>query len=603
MDDAVAQKVFAPGSLLEIAEEVIEFPDKHAPHHHGVKHKVFPNGPQTLVDLFAIPTKKGVAQKEFLVYEDERRTFQQVFDEAAALGQALVKTCGVQKGDRVCALSKNRIEYVVTLIASTSIGAVFVPMNSWWKSKELQYGLDNSGTKVLICDAERYEFAEPILDQVPSLTNVLLLDGPGSEKARPHAKMSLYNEVVAKFHGQPMPPFTAGKDDNAMIMYTSGTTGHPKGVVMTHRSICHAIIAAVAHSAYTKALSTGTQGSNKSSSGDKKKKNAKDASAPAILLTVPLFHATGLHVVCLISIFACRKIVMVSKWEPERALELIEREKITHFTGVPTMVLDMMNHPNFAKYDTSTLQNVAGGGAAPPSTMVDDVGKKFKKASAGQGFGMTETNAIAALNDGAAYRAKPTSCGRAVPSMEIAIWDENDKPVRAYEKGSVMIKGASVMKEYWRKPEATADTITADGWLRTGDVGHLDEDGYLHLGGRSKEIIIRGGENISCVAVEDGVYKHPNVAEVAAIPVPHPTLGEEVGIVVFPKHGGKVSLEEIHQYCDDLAKFQRPTHLYIWPEQLPRGATGKIVKLEIREAIKTQNILSEQQKQQPRSKL
>ncbi|GBG32652.1 Acyl-coA synthetase, putative [Hondaea fermentalgiana] len=598
-EDAIAEKVFAPGTLLELREEVIAFPDKHAPHHEGVKYKVFPNAPQTLVDVFEIPKAKGVMENEFLVFEDDRRTFTQVYAEAAALGDVLVNGFGVQRGDRVCAVSKNRIEYLVAFIAVTSVGACFVPMNSWWKTKELEYGLENSGTKVVICDADRYKFLEPILDKLDTVEKVLLLNGPGTDAFAPHAKRIAYDDAVAKHQGATMPPFTASKDENALIMYTSGTTGHPKGVVMTHRSICHALFSAIAHAVLNKTVAAVKAGITPTA----EEPTPEELSKAGVLLNVPLFHATGLHAVCMISIVTCRKIVMMSKWNPERALQLVERERITAFTGVPTMVLDMMNHPNFSKYDTSSLEAVGGGGAAPPSTITKDIGKNFKNAAPTQGFGMTETNALSVLTDGDAYCAKPTSCGRAVPTLLLAIWDDNDKPVPTGQKGNVMVKSASVMKEYWRKPEATADTITRDGWLRTGDVGHLDEEGYLYLGGRTKEIIIRGGENISCVTVEDGVYQHPGVAECAAIPVPHPSLGEEVGIVVFPKNGAKLTLEEIVAKCSDLAKFECPTHLYLWPEQLPRGATGKIVKRDIRQIIEDKKLLSEQQKQAPASKL
>mmetsp|Transcript_8735 Transcript_8735/g.15287 ORF Transcript_8735/g.15287 Transcript_8735/m.15287 type:complete len:294 (-) Transcript_8735:92-973(-) len=293
----------------------------------------------------------------------------------------------------------------------------------------------------------------------------------------------------------------------------------------------------------------------------------------------------------------------MSKWVPEEALQLIERERITNFIGVPTMVLDMMFHPNFKKYDTSSLEAAGGGGAAPPSTMVADIDRHFLKTNPVQGYGMTETNALTVLNDGETYKERTSSCGRPVPGVQVAIWDNNHQPVPPGVRGNVMIRGAGNLKEYWRKPEATTDTVTRDGWLHTGDIGTLDEEGFLHLGGRTKEIIIRGGENISCVVVENGAYLHPDVAEVAAIPVPHPTLGEEVGIVIYPKDGAQPSLEDIRASCQHLAKFEQPTHLYYWPEQLPRGATGKIVKLEIRDRIKTENLLSEQQKHAPPSKL
>ncbi|GBG32651.1 Acyl-coA synthetase, putative [Hondaea fermentalgiana] len=592
---AIDATLHAPGTLLEMREEVIAFEENHAPHHKGVKYQVYPNGPQTLVDLFSFPKATGNLDNPFLVYEDKRYTFREADEEASALGSALINDFGVKTLDRVCIVSKNRPEYAIGVMASTSVGATCVPMNSWWKTKELEYGLDNSGTKIVLCDLDRYKLLVPILDKLTNLEKVILFDDANAGSVEPHPKLLMYKDVVSKRRGDAMPPLTAGKDDNALIMYTSGTTGHPKGVVLTHRSICHAITCAVAHSIRQKMMAAVKAGKTFTP-------EEVDPKHFAVLLNVPLFHATGLHSVFFLSFVIGRKMVMMDKWNIEQALQLIERERITNFTGVPTMVLDMMNHPNFKKYDTSSLEAVGGGGAAPPSTMVKDVQSNFKSAAPLQGFGMTETNALTCLNDGDTYAERPTSCGRATPSMQIAIWDDNDKPLPAGQKGNVMVKGAANLKEYWRKPEATADTMTADGWLRTGDVGHIDEGGYLHLGGRTKEIIIRGGENISCVAVEDGVYQHPGVAECAAIPVPHPTLGEEVGIVVFPKNGAKLTLEEIVAKCEDLAKFECPTHLYIWSEQLPRGATGKIVKREIRQIIEDNKILSEQQKN-PKSKL
>ncbi|GBG32655.1 Acyl-coA synthetase, putative [Hondaea fermentalgiana] len=579
--------------MFELGEEVIRHEGGSAAHHKGVKVPVFPNGPQTLPEVFNIPISQGAQKNEFLVYEDKRYTYEQGYAEAAALGAALVNDYGVERGDRVCMLSKNRHEYIVAFIAITSIGAVFVPMNSYWKTKELEYGLENSGTKVLICDADRYANAEPLLDKLPELQKVFLCDGPGSDAFKPHAKLTTYNEAVGKRRGASMPPFTANKDGNAIIMYTSGTTGHPKGVVLTHRSITHALVGTVAKGAINTAVSNALAGTPPSEPSD---------TVGATMLNVPLFHVTGLLAVCFISIVAKRKIVLLSKWEPEKALQIIEREKISSFSGVPTMVLDLMAHPNFSKYDTSSLDTVGGGGAAPPTTMVKDVSTKFKRAAPLQGFGMTETSGVTGSTVGEIYKLKPTSCGSAIPGLYYEIWDDNDKPLPPGQKGNLMVKAASVLKEYWRNPEATAKTITPDGWLRTGDVGMLDEDGYLHLGGRTKEIIIRGGENISCVAVEDGVYQHPGVAECAAIPVAHPTLGEEVGIVVYPKPGAEVTLEAIRAACVDLASFELPTHLYIWPDQLPRGATGKIFKRGIRDAIDNGKILSEQQKK-PAAKL
>jgi len=584
LEKKVWDQVFAPGTPFEVREEVISYEGESA-HFKGVKYEVFPNGPQTLLDIYKVPVANGAMKLDFLVDETSRLTFQETYNLSAALGSALVKDFGLQKGDRVITLSKNRNEYLVALIGSTSVGGVSVPMNSYWKTKELEYGVENSGAKVIVCDADRYKSLEPILDKLTSLKHVLLLSGPGADKFKPHPKVVFFDDAVRKHQGAAMPVVSVGKDDNAMIMYTSGTTGHPKGVVLTHRSIAHNLTAAASAMAYEKNLAAAKTG--------KALDPPLDPSKTAFLLAVPLFHVTGHHCVCLLSILSCRKIVIMSKWDPEHALQLIETEKCTNFTGVPTMVLDMMSHPNFKKYDTSTLVSVGGGGAAPPSTMVGEVDRNFKGASPLQAWGMTETNGIATLNEGDLYRRKPSSCGKAVPTTEIAIWDANDKPVPTNEEGELVIRGALMLKEYWNNLEATAKNITADGWFRTGDVGVIDEEGYLHLRGRSKEIIIRGGENISCVVVENAVYQHPEIAEVAAIPVPHPTLGEEVGIAVFTKGNARPSLESIRKICGDLARYEMPTHLYIWPEQLPRGDTGKIHKRTILADIKDGKIRDE----------
>jgi len=595
LETAVSTKVFAPGSLLEMNEELIEYPERNAPHHEGVMHTVFPNAPQTMLDLFQVPAMRGALDKDFLVYKSKRFTFGETMDAAAALGYVLVNSFGVKTGDRVCILSKNRPEYVIGLVAATSIGAVAVPMNSWWKTKELEYGLSHSGSRVVICDADRFKNLVPILDNLPELEKVLLLSGPGSSSQPSHPRRELFDEVVQSGKGKAMPIFDGHKDSSAILMYTSGTTGFPKGVVLTHRGVAHALTAAVAHGVFMKAVELAKSqkaGTNPADGQDSQEKN------PAVLLNVPLFHATGLHAILMISFLSCRKLVMMPNWDPLEALRLIERERITSFTGVPTMSIQMMNHPSFNEFDTSSLSSVGGGGAAAPPSMVKDIGSKFKKASPGQGYGMTETNAFICLIGGEEFKARPSSTGRPSPGNIVEIWDEEGNRLPVGQRGRVMFKGAGLMKEYFKNPSATAKVVTREGFLDTGDVGHLDSAGYLHLGGRNKDMIIRGGENISSAVVENAVYEHPAVAEVAAIPVPHPTLGEEVGIVVHPKGGMEkdVTLESIQKTCSELAYFQMPTHIYIWNTELPRGATGKIVKREIIESIKNEKILSEQQK-------
>eukprot|EP00510_Aplanochytrium_minuta_P001209 CAMPEP_0184022648 /NCGR_PEP_ID=MMETSP0954-20121128/10754_1 /TAXON_ID=627963 /ORGANISM="Aplanochytrium sp, Strain PBS07" /LENGTH=608 /DNA_ID=CAMNT_0026305109 /DNA_START=60 /DNA_END=1886 /DNA_ORIENTATION=+ len=600
----IAQRAFdlltQQGSPFEIVEEEISFSDgsTKAPHHAGVKYRVFKNGLQKLTDIYALPRKQNALDKDFLVYQHRsksgkdlgitRLTFGDALSHAAAIGHELVHAYGVKKGERVCICSRNFPEYVVALMAATSVGAIAVPMNSWWTTDELKYGLENSGTKVLFCDEERLNRVKPILNDLPTLKGLVTFRcAYEGSLTREDLKVEEYPIMLARGKGKPMPEVVIDKDDVAVIMYTSGTTGHPKGVVLTHRGMSYAIHTLAYTAAFGQVIKKLTAGKGKQSGSEKSQgKNWQNA----VMLVVPLFHATGLHAVFLTSFLAARKIVMLYKWDPENALEMIEKERVSHFTGVPTMVMELMNCPNLKKYDTSSLRAIGGGGAPPPPTMVKNIGKTFKKASPTQGYGMTETNAVVCLTGGLAYEAKPKSCGKPVPIIDVQIWDENGNAVPRGTPGNIMLRGPTMMKEYWRNDAATRKTMTRDGWLDTGDIGRLDEDGYLYIMDRAKDMIIRGGENISCADVEAAVYEHPGVQEAAVFGVPHPTLGEEVGVAILPKdsHKGKISLDELKEVCSSLAAFKRPAHLFIWEEQLPRGATGKILKRVIKEKVKTQ---------------
>jgi len=564
--------MFGPGSPFEVVVEKVAFEGSNLPHHKGQEYKVFKNMMQTLTDLYEMPIAKGYGPKEFLVYDDERLTYNQVFQQAGQLGHVLVDKFGVQNGDRVCIVSRNCPEYLIAFIAATSIGAVAVRMNSWWTTKELEYGLENSGSRVVFCDQDRLKHMLPILDSLKDLCGVVLMRGGNTDQ---HEKIQSFDQVVELGSGFSMPANSATKDDNAVLMYTSGTTGHPKGVVMTHRGITHALNAVAVHHIVQR--------------GSNEKSAKKGSLEKSIMLTVPLFHATGLHMIFLVSIMVCRKIVMMYKWDPEKALQLIERERVTQFTGVPTMVLEMMQCPNFNQYDTSSLEGVGGGGAPPPPSIVGQIGTKFKRASAGQGYGATETNAVLCVIASQDYAARPKSCGKPLPTVELEIWDENGTKLPPNIPGRVMARGANIMKEYWRKPEATKKAITANGFYETGDVGQLDDEGFLYILGRNKlDMVIRGGENISSAEVEGVIFSIKGVAEASVFGIPHPTLGEEVAVAIFqdPEYAGEITLRYIQNACRDiLANFKIPTRLFIWPTRLPRGATGKTLKRAIKEQV------------------
>jgi len=311
-----------------------------------------------------------------------------------------------------------------------------------------------------------------------------------------------------------------------------------------------------------------------------------------ILVGVPLFHATGLHAILLASYYPGRKVVLMKKWDATKALELIQKEKITRFTGVPTMSYEMMNHPDFDKYDTSSMLDVGGGGAAFKASFAKEIMGKFKKARGNQGWGMTETNSVGTYNGGRGYLKHPESCGRAHLMMEVCAIDTSTlEPLGPNGIGELCIRGAAVMSEYYKKPAKTAEAlhIDRDGklWMRTGDIGRVNEDGFVFIMDRLKDMIIRGGENISCAEVESKVYEHPSVAEVAVFGMPDDRLGETVAAAMTFKPGAKpATVQEIIDVCSALAKFKVPSHVFVWPErELPKGATGKIHKKTIKEAL------------------
>lgn len=586
MEAKVAAKLFGPGSPLEMGTETVKYSTSttDAPHHKGLEHPIFKKLPQTFHELYAL-NQQNHGEKVFLVYDNKRLTFNDVHKLSEQLGSAMVYKYGIKKGDRVVICMRNSIEYVLIFMAATRVGAVAIPMNSWWTTSELEYGLKNCESSLVFCDDMIFSRLKGILNKLDFVNKFVLCNS--KDKSAIDSKVVLFKTFLESGKNLTKVKFPCEKDDNAVLMYTSGSTGFPKGVVLTHRSVTHTMNSAIANAALMKSIAK----MKNNLEGDKDDKDVK--LQDSILLTVPLFHVTGLVVVLLLSLFTGRKVVMMFKWDARKALALIEQEKITQFTGVPTMSLELMQHPDFSKFDTSSLKAVSGGGAPPPPQMIKDVGKKFKKASAGQGYGLTETSAFTTINSAENYLLKPTSCGPPVPGCTVEIWDTEtnlklDKPESV---GKVMIKGANIMKEYWKNKKATEEAITEDGYFDSGDIGKLDKDGYLYILDRAKQLVIRGGENISTAEVEAAVYNHQGVAECAVIGIDHPTLIEEVGVAVYPKSGqaSNITLNTVRDACGNLANFKKPTVLFMYEKQLPRGATGKVLKKAIKVECNTRH--------------
>jgi long-chain acyl-CoA synthetase len=549
--EEASDHVTGPGQFFEMGTESIN----------GIGYRVFKNGPSTLAELFA---GSRDYESTFLVYEEERWSFSETARHIDAMADALVNVFGVKKGDRVGIAMRNLPEWIVSFAAVLSIGAVSVSFNAWWTAAELEYALEDSGSSVLIVDRERIDRARVAAEQrtVPIVAVRTAADG-----ALPNG-VHRYEDVVTL--GNPMPSIQVLPDDDATILYTSGTTGHPKGAVSTHRAITQSLMAFWARAAILNARR-----------GERHETRA--SAPPCFILIVPLFHVTGC-VPVMLSCFGLRtKLVMMYRWDSEVALRLIEAERVTAFVGVPTQSWDLLESPSFSKYDTSSLALIGGGGAPAPVRLVERVEASFDGGRPNIGYGMTETNAYGPGNSGNDYITHPASTGRARTTIvDIEIRDAGGERVPEGIRGEIWMKGPHLFRGYWNNPEATADVLV-DGWLATGDLGRIDDEGFLYIEDRAKDMVLRGGENVYCAEVESAIYEHPGVYEAAVFGIPHERLGEEVVCVVNSRPGSHLDAEGLRRFLGDfLSPFKIPSRIELSADRLPRNPSGKILKRDLR---------------------
>ena len=534
-----------PGTMFAITETEIA----------GIPTKVFAGTPPNIQFLFQLAAAR---QSEFIIYEDERWTMPQTLELAGRIGHALVNTWGVSKGDRVALAMRNYPEWIASFVAIVSVGAVAVPLNAWWLTDELLFAIEDSGSTVVLADDER-------LARLDGATLPKGVTVVGVRSSRTEGRLE-----DALVEGAAMPEAAIAPDDPITILYTSGTTGRPKGAVSTHRAVLSALLAFACRAqvgALTEPPATPPDPSV----------------APVFMLCVPLFHVTGLVPVMLGSFVSGAKLVMTHRWDPERALELIEQEKVTNFVGVPTMSWDLLEAPSFTTRDTSSLVSVGGGGAPMPPELVQRIEDNFPNGRPGLGYGMTETNAYGPQNAGNAFVNNPTSTGRVVPVMELRVTDADGNVLPAGSTGEIWFRGPMLISGYWNRPDATAETIV-DGWLRSGDIGRVDDEGFVYVIDRAKDMVLRGGENIYCFEVEAAIYEHPTVYEAAVYGVPHDRLGEELACHVMVKPGQTLDSGELQRFLGErLAKFKVPTIVTVVADSLPRNASGKILKRELRD--------------------
>jgi long-chain acyl-CoA synthetase len=543
----VQAELTGPGQLFE-TEEIGDTGVrtwKHAPAHFRV----------------LLENSRWQGDKEFLLYEDERMTYEEHFRRAATLANRLITEYGVVKGDRVVVAMRNYPEWVVAFSAALAAGAIAVPLNAWWTEPELAYGVGDCGAKVLIADGERA--ARLASTGVP----MIVARGEVPEGAR------AFDEVLGEVRADvTLPDVELSPDDPATIFYTSGTTGFPKGALGSHRNVgqapmtvAYGLVRAVAMAGKDVAAATSVR--------------------RVTLLTVPLFHVTGTFSALITTMFTGGGLVLMYKWDPGKALQIIERERVTTTIGVPTNSWQLMSHPDFAKYDLSSLTTLGYGGAPAPPKLLERITSELPDRAPSNGYGMTETTGLAVGIGGPDYQARPDSIGLPTAVVDVRVIDPMGGELPPGEVGELCMRGPNVILGYWNKPQATKETFV-DGWVHTGDLAKIDEEGFVYIVDRAKDMVIRGGENVYCAEVEAALFEYPAVDDAAVIGVPHDELGEEVGAVIRLKPGASVAPEELRKFlAERIAKFKIPTQIWFRDSELPRNPGGKILKTRLRQEV------------------
>jgi long-chain acyl-CoA synthetase len=553
----------APGMPFEMEEKVVR----------GRHVRVYKTALSTLREIFDIGRTWG--EREFIVYEGERQTYDAHFKAAGALGRILSERYGVRKGDRIVIAMRNLPEWSLVFWAGQSIGAVVAPLNAWGLGPDLVYGIQDSGAKVAIVDGERLERLEPHIGDV-DLAGLIAVRAPRG----PVAGAVMLDDLIgppadyANLPDDPPPDPGLEPDDDATILYTSGTTGKPKGALGTHRNVMSNVVS-LQFSAYRALVRR----------GEPLPEPVADAPQRVNLLPVPLFHVTGTNSMLAPTVASGGKLVLMHRWNPERFLELIEAERVNGTTGVPAMVWQALESPDFHRRDLSSLDSYGYGGAAVAPELTLRFAQLFPHIPPSQGYGATETSSVSTTNSAEDYLAHPDSVGIPVPCCDVTIMRADGHEVETGEVGEIWIRGPNVVMGYWGKPEATAASFT-DGWYHTGDIGRMDAEGFVYVLDRVKDMLIRGGENIYCVEIEDVLVAHPAVIDAAVIGLPHRIWGEEVGAVVQLKPGAEVSEADLIAHAAGLLPpYKVPVRIEVRTEEFPRNASGKTLKPQLREEM------------------
>lgn len=548
------------GGLFEVGRQVVN----------GQALLGYVNAPNSMRDMWLLAT--GYEDAEYLIYDDERWTYRRAARDVAAFANWLIGQ-GVAPGDRVAIAMRNYPEWMLAHWAITSVGAVVVGMNAWWVADELAYALSDSKPCLLIADDRRLATFAEVAGDFPDIRVVSV------REPSPPVVATTWEEAISLV--APIPDVSIDPDSEAMIFYTSGTTGRPKGAQLTHRGCVANVMNVGAMGrifASTQAQIRGVELSE-----------AIAPPTPAALIATPLFHVTANNCVLQAGTLAGGKFVLMYKWDPIEAMRLIEQESLSTISAVPMMSREVLLHPNKNDYDLSSLTSMGGGGSAMQPDLVSKVVSDTVRAKPAQGYGMTEVCGIISYITGDIFLERPESAGPLCPALEGHAIDADGNVLPPGQIGEIRVRGTPVIKGYLNRPEASAETIV-DGWLHTGDIGYFDEDGFIYLVDRAKDMILRGGENVYGAEVENAIFAHPAVLECVAFAVPDERLGEEVGAAIHLKDGAMLDAGGLREHlASRLAAFKIPRYLWFLAEPLPRNANGKFLKRELRDVLNPSN--------------
>jgi steroid-24-oyl-CoA synthetase len=545
-EEVVAQLTGA-GGLFEIVTEPVR----------GLPMKNFKNREKSLREKVANTGLRGDAV--FMVQGDRRISYAEHTRLVWGASRALKEGFGFRSGDRLAILAYNSPDWLIALFATASIGGISVGLNGWWTPEEIEYGLTDSGSRFLVVDERLYPRVEKLAGKLPGLERVFYI---GEQAPRGTVPIS---ELLKPHDAMPTDPIS--EDDAFVILYTSGTTGRPKGCITTHRGTVTQVLGVIFSGVVGTAL--GTANTIPSSNGQ-----------VTSLLTSPLFHVGGIHSgVCTAMTAGAKLVFPVGKFDPEQAMRLIEREKVTVWAAIPTMLHRVVHHPKVKQYDLSSLRSISFGGAPTPPETIDKAREVLPvEPTFANAYGLTETHGVATLNAGKDLLGRKTSIGRPIPVLEMRIVDEAGHELPAGKLGELVIYGPTVTPGYWNRPEATAETVR-QGWLQTGDLGYRDSEGFYFVVDRAKDMILRGGENVYCVEIENCLADHAEIDEAAVIGVPDLELGERVKAIVRRVPGSTLAQEEIRKHvAAHLAAFKVPEFVEFTDQALPRNPAGKLLK-------------------------